>query len=275
MDYYDRQDELYHYGRKGMKWGQHIFGKVKSGAARVGKKISDAHQKKKAEKAADRLRKKPYSKLTDAELKERIQRMQLEKNLKDLDNQVNPTTKKGSKFLSSVTEAAGQAFINAGKESLTNLIKKRLNKALGLTDELDDLKDEFNKLDYQKKIADLKKGTSEIQELRDKAEKSRLTAEIERNERERSPEAAKRREKEDKVKDVELDKRYEDATRKPSALDKAADDYSKVKKVAEGVKAEREAKEKYGDTAISDAIRDSSTRTGMTLFDFLGDRDLD
>lgn len=155
MDYYDRQDELYHYGRKGMKWGQNIFGKVKSGAARVGRKISDARQKKKAEKEAERLRKKPYSKLTDAELKERIQRMQLEKNLKDLDNQVGPT-KKGSKFLASATEAAGQAFINAGKDALTGYIKKRLNKALGLTDELDDLKDEFNKLDYTKKIKDLK-----------------------------------------------------------------------------------------------------------------------
>lgn len=156
MDYYNNQDELYHYGRKGMKWGQNIFGKVKSGASRVGKKISDAHQKKKADKAADRLRKKPYSKLTDAELKARIQRMQLEKNLKDLERQVDPTKEKGSKFLSSVTEAAGQAFVNAGRESLTNLIKKRLNKALGLTDELDDLKDEFNKLDYTKKIKDLK-----------------------------------------------------------------------------------------------------------------------
>lgn len=135
MDYYDRQDELYHYGRKGMKWGQNIFGKVKSGAARVGRKISDAHQKKKAEKAADRLRKKPYSKLTDAELKERIQRMQLEKNLKDLDRQVNPTTEKGSKFLSSVTEAAGQALVTAGKEAATKFIKNKLFDKLGLNEE--------------------------------------------------------------------------------------------------------------------------------------------
>lgn len=135
MDYYNNQDELYHYGRKGMKWGQNIFGKVKSGASRVGKKISDAHQKKKADKAADRLRKKPYSKLTDAELKARIQRMQLEKNLKDLERQVDPTKEKGSKFLSSVTEAAGQSFITAGKEAATKLIKNKLFDKLGLNEE--------------------------------------------------------------------------------------------------------------------------------------------
>ena len=162
MDYYDRQDELYHYGRKGMKWGQHIFGKVKSGAARVGKKISDAHQKKKAEKAADRLRKKPYSKLTDAELKERIARMNLEKQLKDLDRQVNPTTEKGSKFLSSATKAAGEAFISAGKEAATNFIKKRLFKALGLE------KEEFEGVHA---------------ELKKEAEKWKLEADIAKNQK--------------------------------------------------------------------------------------------
>ena len=70
-------DELYHYGRKGMKWGQHIFGKERSsgtkkrkkssedvenrfvsGAKKVAGKVSAARAKAKEDKRVQKLKKK-------------------------------------------------------------------------------------------------------------------------------------------------------------------------------------------------------------------------
>ena len=37
----DSKDELYHWGRKGMKWGQHIFGKDKGPSTPKSKSVKD------------------------------------------------------------------------------------------------------------------------------------------------------------------------------------------------------------------------------------------
>lgn len=169
MDYYNNQDELYHYGRKGMKWGQNIFGKVKSGASRVGKKISDARQKKKEAKAAERLRKKPLSELTDAELKQRIERLKLEQSASQMMKNIDPNSgnaSEGKKFISKfMSKSVGEAIIDASKSAFTEFAKKKLFKALGLSDEaadeLKDLKSEYDKLDVMGKIKDAKKKLSD------------------------------------------------------------------------------------------------------------------
>lgn len=161
MDYYNNQDELYHYGRKGMKWGQNIFGKVKSGASRVGKKISDARQKKKEAKAAERLRKKPLSELTDAELKLRIERLKLEQSASQMMKNIDPNSgnaSEGKKFISKfMSKSVGEAIIDASKSAFTEFAKKKLFKALGLTDEVSEemkeLKDEAEKWILKGKIA--------------------------------------------------------------------------------------------------------------------------
>lgn len=36
----ERDDELYHYGRQGMKWGQHVYAMAKNVASRAAKSAS-------------------------------------------------------------------------------------------------------------------------------------------------------------------------------------------------------------------------------------------
>lgn len=149
---HDNSDELYHYGRKGMKWGQHIFGKVKTGAKKAGKKtveLAKAGYKKastaakfhaaetRAKKAADRLRKKPIKDLTDEELAARTNRMIKEKELRNLEKSVNELSDAqktaGRKFAESmVTKVAIPAVLNAGEKQLTAFLNKKLGDAFGL-----------------------------------------------------------------------------------------------------------------------------------------------
>ena len=164
---YTENDELYHYGRKGMKWGQNIFGKVKTGASRVRKKISENNAHRKEVKRANRLRSKPLSKLTDAELKERISRLNMEKQAFDLIKQTTPSVQKGTKFMSSAGEAFSQAIISASKDAVGAYVKKTLFKKLGIDDDdFGDLKKEVTKLGLEKQLKELKEDISDSNEYK-------------------------------------------------------------------------------------------------------------
>lgn len=143
---YDDSDELYHYGRKGMKWGQHIFGKVKSGAKKAGKKtaelakagydkVSTAHKARKEEKkakeaakeAAKRAKITDWKKLSNEELKARIERLDLEKQYKDLLKKTEPDyVSSGKKVLTNILESSAQ---NIGSQTVTYLMGRGVNAA--------------------------------------------------------------------------------------------------------------------------------------------------
>lgn len=165
--YDNNTNELYHYGRKGMKWGQHIFGKVKTASSNARAKIAEKRTAKKAAKAAEALRKKPISKLTDAELKARTERMKKEKELFDLERSVSSINadkiSAGKKFIAKFgNEAVTPAIIGVGKTLITNALKKRF----GI-----DAEDTSNSLDLLKKgIENL--NDSEIKKLAKRAEDS-------------------------------------------------------------------------------------------------------
>lgn len=151
--------ELYHYGIKGMKWG------VRRTAAQLGhvvkkgaKKAKEAIDAKRSEKKAQKLRKKPLRELTDAELKDRIQRLQLEKNAADLMRSTAGVDAErvsaGKKFLSNLgSQVLMPSLVNAGKNALTKYLDKSMMKALGLEkdDPLKALKDEVAKTDLLKR----------------------------------------------------------------------------------------------------------------------------
>lgn len=146
---YEFDDEFYleHHGRKGMKWGQHIFGdKIKSGASKIaakGKTVvknkrakrakavkakARAKRKKatqKAQKKADLKRKiKPVSKMTDAELQKIIKRKQLEKQYKDLNTN---TKSQGRKLVEEIFYTSAK---NIGTQAVTYAMGEAYNKAM-------------------------------------------------------------------------------------------------------------------------------------------------
>lgn len=126
------EDYLCHHGVKGMKWGQHLFGKDKSSGSGRGKRAttnedrinalkarlaerSSARKVKRAERAevnkakreakaeearnlktrrrSDRLSKKDILKLSDEELKQHTERLKLEKEFKEAYDAAHPNKK--------------------------------------------------------------------------------------------------------------------------------------------------------------------------------------
>lgn len=174
-------DELYHWGIKGMKWGVRRYqnkdgtrtlaglkryaDKAKEGLRKAGNSVKDHHSKHKAEKAAEKLRKKPLSELTDEELQARIARAQKEKQLFDLERPMASLTKSqenlGKKFLVNAGQKViGPALVDAGKDLMTRFLKDRVGNALGLNgkdvdDALKGLKDSVNELNLKKQKDEL------------------------------------------------------------------------------------------------------------------------
>lgn len=138
-------NELYHYGIKGMKWGvrrtPEQLGHVKKAASSAGKAVGSAakkvasaagkaysshRQKKAAKKAAEeeqKRRRKPISELTDDELRQRIARLELEKRYRDLQPQ---KVAKGESFVV-------RALKGAGESSLKNLAEQTMDTVGGET----------------------------------------------------------------------------------------------------------------------------------------------
>ena len=141
-------NELYHYGVKGMKWGVRrtpaqlghktsSTKKKKTGViAKTAKKISSDHKKKEKAKAKakasikknNEIKKKNVSEMSDEELRKAVQRLQLEKQYRDL----NPrTVSAGEKFAKSVMDqVVTPAATDAGKQLLREYMLKQGRKAM-------------------------------------------------------------------------------------------------------------------------------------------------
>lgn len=154
----DPNDELYHYGVKGMKWGirrtpeqlGHVTKKARNTAASVSKAVgsaakkagsavakaaSESKQRREAKKKhaeevkrTQRNSKKKISELTNDELRERIQRMELEQRYRQLTPQQKS---KGQAFLSTV---GNQVIKPAATNAARQYLEKQLKNALGLND---------------------------------------------------------------------------------------------------------------------------------------------
>ena len=143
--------ELYHWGIKGMKWGQRRY-QNKDGS------LTPAGKKRYAKEGGDDTdasatpRKKPLSEMTDDEIRTAIARKQLENQY----NMYHPQPVKPESFTRRfMNDAVKPAAISAGKKFVENA----LNKVAGdiLKDKVDPnsleaLKKTYEKLDYKHKI---------------------------------------------------------------------------------------------------------------------------
>ena len=131
--------ELYHYGRKGMRWGMNIFGKIKAYSA---KKKRLANLKKAREVRAERKKlissdRMSVKQMTDSELKARIARLQMEKTYKDLvKSNTFANNTRGKNFInkffdSTLDKVAENAAADVVAQALKVLTVKGANKAFG------------------------------------------------------------------------------------------------------------------------------------------------
>lgn len=160
------EDELRHYGRKGMKWYQNIFSKPTSGGTR-----NKSSPKKKLNEKEVKKKKKP-SEMTADELREKIGHMQLEAQYNMLAAQ-NKKVGRGRRFIGDmVDKAILPAAVEAGKKLATDGLLKLGKKYLGLDEkdakdiyaemkkEADYAQDELRKAKAKKDLQDLKDGKS-------------------------------------------------------------------------------------------------------------------
>ena len=98
-------NELYHYGIKGMKWG------IRRTPAQLGHRPA---------KTTTSQRKSEMKKMSDTELRNRINRIQMEKQYMQL---TAPEVSAGKKFVKDV-------MINAAKQTVTSYVAKYMNKGV-------------------------------------------------------------------------------------------------------------------------------------------------
>ena len=89
----------------------------------------------KAKEGSSKPKAKSISEMTDDEIRARINRIQLENQLKSL-TPVQQT--KGQKFVKMVSDTAAPAIKNAAKDALEKYLKKKLNEALGVNEKTAD-----------------------------------------------------------------------------------------------------------------------------------------
>lgn len=141
-----RQDELWHWGIKGMKWGVRRYQNKDGTLTTAGKKhygedgADGANTGTEATEYAPKVSKKKVGDYSDEELRAQINRMQMEKQYRDLSGQTNvredvKSLKKeingGQTFVKTVLNTAGQqalstmmkgAMLYAGKQAVTNIL---------------------------------------------------------------------------------------------------------------------------------------------------------
>lgn len=118
--------ELMHYGRKGMKWGQHIFTSPEN--VSVKKNNSKNKTKNISKNKTKNETKKPVTKklsdMSDDEIRTKIARLELEKKYKDLAKEtMNSKSDKGRKFVEEV-------LTNSTKNIATQLVTYGLGTAV-------------------------------------------------------------------------------------------------------------------------------------------------
>lgn len=128
-------DELYHYGVKGMKWGvrrtaEQLGHIVKKGASAIAKKASESREKSRQKRAYAKERSKPISEMTDDELRKRLNRLDMEKRYRDYISSMTPKKEhKVRKLVGEIMSSGVKSISNAGVQKLSNALFGEKDKA--------------------------------------------------------------------------------------------------------------------------------------------------
>ena len=116
----DIEDYFAHYGRKGMKWYQHIFGEVQSHAkyAKKGNSTKSKSKNKDQKKVKVKISKKSYKQLSDEDLQRRINRLRNEKEYLEL---TRVTRRAGKRAVVSVLGAVGKGTLRVIEDQTKNV----------------------------------------------------------------------------------------------------------------------------------------------------------
>lgn len=115
------QEEIYHHGIKGQKWGIRRFQNKSGGLTVAGKK-----RVQEAQKTQQEPKKKSVHEMSDDELRQAINRMKLEKEYRSLSSPANKTNiSTGKKFVNDVLyKAANDVATEAAKNTIGSAVNK-------------------------------------------------------------------------------------------------------------------------------------------------------
>lgn len=166
---YIHTDEMYHHGIRGQKWGirryQNKDGSLTPAGRKRAAKLEKEYNKitgKKLDKDSDEKStktksqniKKAVSQMSDADLKNRLTRLENEKRLVQLEKERVST---GQKLLTKIgNDVVKPSLIDAGKNTLTAYLTKVGKEALGVEGNTknpdDELKKKANRLKLEKQV---------------------------------------------------------------------------------------------------------------------------
>lgn len=166
---YIHTDEMYHHGIRGQKWGirryQNKDGSLTPAGRKRAAKLEKEYNKitgKKLNKDSDEKStktksqniKKAVSQMSDADLKNRLTRLETEKRLVQLEKERVST---GQKLLTKIgNDVVKPSLIDAGKNTLTAYLTKVGKEALGVEGNTknpdDELKKKANRLKLEKQV---------------------------------------------------------------------------------------------------------------------------
>jgi hypothetical protein len=135
-------DEFYHHGIKGMKWGVRRYQKKNGGLTALGKKLRKAankyqkekKQKAEAKKAIEAKANRTVKDMSDKELTDVIRRLEMEKKYKEL----NPAqVSKGKRFMDTMlNNVISPAAEDVAKQLAKSYMVDAVNKMFKLPDDL-------------------------------------------------------------------------------------------------------------------------------------------
>ena len=120
------ENELYHFGIKGMRWGVRRYQNPDGSLTNAGKKrLSEGHTSNEENDSSNKSKTKTIKEMSNDELSQAITRLQLEEKYKSLSPE---NVSKGKKFVDTVAnDVLKPAAIDIGKQVAKSLMVKGVN----------------------------------------------------------------------------------------------------------------------------------------------------